>query len=445
MAYSKGKWLEAIGFYEQYKRIAGRLASIDVFERLAHCYTELKEYNLAILNYNRAEELLKGEKRFIIEKGKIFATKGNGELTAQVLRDSTDLAADTETLLHFCREKLQVAQSLAQKNKTREVMGAIHFLRGELSTARSVFEDLYRDNSRNRYAIRKLIEIYKKEKDLTHLRTYLMRYLEIDPYNASIIMELAEFYENSGKKKEALDRYAEAFEINPYEKAKKRIRTLARDLCLGTSPEDAETVSHFSSGGQNFKQVISILMKIEDYATALEILQKILQSSSNEVWILKFLAICFDKQKLDDMAIKYYRRYLEHLLKESTDVLSISDEEKEVHYGLGGVYERKGLLDLALSEFQSIYEHDLHYLDVSFKVSDLQEKRLVLEKERAARELPFSKPLARPGDGQIRCPKCMGISPDTAAFCVVCNFKLCLITDPEKPKNPELPNFPPEE
>lgn len=82
--------------------------------------------------------------------------------------------------------------------------------------------------------------------------------------------------------------------------------------------------------------------------------------------------------------------------------MSISDEEKEAHYGLGCVYERKGLLDLALGEFQGIYEHDLHYLDVSFKVSDLQEKEIGSGKGKSTRELPFfSKPLARPEMGKF--------------------------------------------
>jgi tetratricopeptide (TPR) repeat protein len=422
-AFENRRWAETLQFYGQFRQIAKKGSPLEVLERMAICYTELGEYNNALQTYEKAKESTQGENLYIIEKGRIFAVKGNAELTGQLLRESSNLSEESQYLLDFCKELIQSESSLSKKNRFREVIGAIHLVRGERSTAKTIFEDLHHDNPRALYPIRKLIDIAKEEDEPKALKTYLEEYLEIDQENSSVIHDLGEYYESIGRKKEALDRYAEAYEITPLDRIRNSIRRLAKEFAQQLENPEADTVGVASV--ETLQNIIETLMKVKDYETSLLILQNLQNAGLSEPWIMRCMGDCFNAQMIDDMAIKSYRRYIDQYRKDqSGDIL---DEEcKLVTYQLAKVYERKGFTELSLKEYQTIYEQDIKYKDIAIKIPVLYEKKMREEQmveEGGVRKVPVQ-PISRPQSGEVRCPKCLNIIPDETVFCAFCNCKV---------------------
>lgn len=421
-AYAAGQWAEALQLYEQYRIIARSVRTIDVYERMARCFVEIGEFNNAILNYNRAEELLGGEKRFLLEKCKIFAQRGSAEVVVQTLRESANLADTSQVLLEFLQEVMQKERDERQKFRLREVRGAVHMVRGERSTARGIFEDLHRENPRALYPLRKLIELAKSDRDQRALKDFLERYLSIDQTNAAVIFELGEYYEGNGKRREALDRYCEAYELTPIERIRQRIRVLAKSFSDQFATPEADTLGMGVASLETLRDIVNTLMKIEDFQMALEILQQLTKSGVSDPWLVRQMADCFFELSVDDMAIKYYRRFLEQHRREA-ETITMDETEKEALYNLARTYERKGMTELALKEYQVIYEQDIKFKDIALKIPVLYEKKTQAEKQTAERQ-KLSPKIMRPQEGQIRCPRCLSIVASNVANCPSCGLKL---------------------
>jgi hypothetical protein len=140
------------------------------------------------------------------------------------------------------------------------------------------------------------------------------------------------------------------------------------------------------------------------------------------------MADCFSALLVDDMAIKFYRRWLDQAQKEQPTTTP-DEQQKTVRYNLSRVYERKGFTELALKELQFIYEHDMRFRDVALKIPVLYDKKMQEEQaisdqeQRVAASAPNPK-LSRPSEGQIRCPKCLNPISNQVVYCPFCSCKV---------------------
>src|SRR5258708_4817216 len=89
--------------------------------------------------------------------------------------------------------------------------------------------------------------------------------------------------------------------------------------------------------------------------------QKAVNNPNRRIPSLNFLAQCFAKRKMYDMAA----RRLQEALKEKP---VFDDEKKELIYNLGCILESMGKKEEAIEQFKLIYEFDIGYKDVSAKV-----------------------------------------------------------------------------
>jgi tetratricopeptide (TPR) repeat protein len=94
---------------------------------------------------------------------------------------------------------------------------------------------------------------------------------------------------------------------------------------------------------------------------AIQEFQKAKGNPHRRIAAMNYLAQCFAKRKMFDLAT----RTLQDALKEK---LVFDDEKKELIYNLGVVLESMGKKDEAIKQFELIYEVDIGYRDVAARV-----------------------------------------------------------------------------
>jgi len=94
---------------------------------------------------------------------------------------------------------------------------------------------------------------------------------------------------------------------------------------------------------------------------AIQEFQKAQTNPHKRIPAMSYLAQCFGKRKMYDLAA----RTLQNALKEK---LVFDDEKKELIYNLGVVLENMGKKEEAIEQFKQIYESDIGYRDVAAKV-----------------------------------------------------------------------------
>jgi tetratricopeptide (TPR) repeat protein len=94
---------------------------------------------------------------------------------------------------------------------------------------------------------------------------------------------------------------------------------------------------------------------------AIQELQKAQSNPHKRISAMGYLAQCFAKRKMYDLAA----RTLQNALKEK---LVLDDEKKDLIYNLGTVLEAMEKKEEAIEQFKQIYEADIGYRDVAAKV-----------------------------------------------------------------------------
>jgi len=252
-------------------------------------------------------------------------------------------------------------------------------------------EGSYRDILRNKEEAVSLEQEKKVQKteDVTErlINEYESR-LHNEPNNLKLIRSLAELY----TQKKQFDRA-----LNLYERLKglagndpsldqavaatvvKRFDHQAEQL-NPFEPDHAAQVEKIKAEKLEF-QVAECQKRVEKYPTDLSIrfemgqlyfqagkiseaIQEFQKSRGNpnkRIASMNFLAQCFAKRKMFDMAA----RSLQDAIKEK---MVFDDEKKELIYNLGCVLEGMGKREEAVEQFKLIYETDIGYKDVAAKV-----------------------------------------------------------------------------
>lgn len=91
--------------------------------------------------------------------------------------------------------------------------------------------------------------------------------------------------------------------------------------------------------------------------------QKAQANPNKKIQAITYLAKCFEKKNMFDLAA----RRLQEVLKEK---LTFDEEKKDLVYTLGCVFEKMGKKDDSIEQFKLIYENDMGYRDVAKRVED---------------------------------------------------------------------------
>jgi tetratricopeptide (TPR) repeat protein len=104
-----------------------------------------------------------------------------------------------------------------------------------------------------------------------------------------------------------------------------------------------------------------LYFRVGKIGEAIQEFQKAQGNPQRRIGAMNFLAQCFAKRRMFDLAT----RTLQNALKEK---LVFDEEKKELIYNLGCVLEDMGKKDEAIKQFELIYEVDIGYRDVGAKV-----------------------------------------------------------------------------
>lgn len=230
----------------------------------------------------------------------------------------------------------------------------------------------------------------EKSEDVTDrlIREYETR-LEKEPNNLKLVRQLAEAYASKKQFEQALslfDRVKKSDMGNDPSLELAIAHTIVKQYdhkIEQINPFDAEHVAQIEqikAEKLNF-QVAECQKRVEKYPTdllirfemgqlyfqigkyseAIQEFQKAQNNPHKKLASMSYLAQCFAKRKMFDMAA----RKLQDAIKEKP---VFDDEKKDLIYNLGSVLETMGKKEEAIEQFKQIYEVDSSYKDVGPKV-----------------------------------------------------------------------------
>ena len=220
------------------------------------------------------------------------------------------------------------------------------------------------------------------------IREYEPR-LKAEPKNLKLARSLAELYTQKGQFDHALELYQQIKSSDmgtdaslDRSIAETRIRKYEHQIAQldRNAPGYTEQVTQLQAEKQAF-QLDECQKRVERFPTDLQIrfelgqlyfqagkiseaiqeLQKAQTNPHRRVQAMGYLAQCFARRGMNDLAA----RTLQNALKEK---LVFDDEKKELAYLLGCVLEKMGKREEAIEQFKQIYEADIGFKDVAAKV-----------------------------------------------------------------------------
>ena len=302
---------------------------------------------------------------FVIIKNVIAPTKLGG--IPRLIKDGK-IAAATRT-----------AKAVVAKNPRDYVahywLGEAYFADGKQELAfmeyKVVNENAVFDGQINELQFRKrMAELYSKNGESDNaLKEYLLL-TNMEPKNAENDFNVARIYESQGHGAQAIGFYQKALNTNPrhakahaalgyllfrnkqYEKAKKEI-----DTAIKLSPG---TYSSYYYLGK-------VLKESKDYSGAIKALEKAERDPEFRQRALIERGSCFMAVSQVDNAIGAFERAVKVARNEG------SQETLFARYFLAACYENTRKLDLAIAQWEKIYQRNRGFRDVSAKLDEYRE------------------------------------------------------------------------
>ncbi|MEY2467209.1 MAG: hypothetical protein QOD03_1730 [Verrucomicrobiota bacterium] len=293
---------------------------------------------------------------------------------------------------------MELAQSMPNDN---EVFMALKDLSARKTLNEGGYETLqdgkgsFRDALRNEKEAVSLEQENRVQKSADHSQNLIGEYetrLKAEPNNLKLLRNLAELY----TQKKQFDRALEYYELIKATDAggsdatidrsigEIKVRQLDHELSQlnPTAPDHVDKVARLNAEKTEF-QINECKKRVERFPTDLairfemgvlyfqagktsEAIQEFQKSQSNpnkKIASMNYLAQCFAKRKMFDLAAKN----LQSAIKEKP---AFDEEKKDLIYNLGTVLESMGKKDEAIEQFKLIYETDIGYRDVAKKVDD---------------------------------------------------------------------------
>lgn len=307
---------------------------------------------------------------------------------ANALAQAGDVTRAETILLDLCRDH-PGDPDLAKELKNisaRKTMGESGY--EQLADGQGSYRDILR-NKDEAVSLEQEKRVQKTEDVAARLIGEYETRLKTEPDNLRLIRSLAELYTQKNQFDRALG-YYERVKASEMGNDPTLDRTIAQtvtrrfDHAIAElnpfAPDHAERLAAINAEKLNY-QITECRGRVEKYPTDLAIrfemgtlyfqadkiseaiaeFQKSQGNPHKRIASMSYLAQCFAKRKMFDMAA----RRLQDAIKEKT---VLDDEKKDLIYNLGCVLESMGRRDDAIEQFKLIYETEISYRDVAARV-----------------------------------------------------------------------------
>jgi tetratricopeptide (TPR) repeat protein len=240
------------------------------------------------------------------------------------------------------------AISLEQQNRQVKTEDVAERLIGE-------YETRLKTEPKNLKLMRSLAELYTQKKQFARALEYYgqIKGTEVGG-DASLDRNIAD---TMGRK---LEHEMSQLDVNAPDHAEKLAKLQAEKVAYQLA-ECQKRAERFSTDLQIRFELGLLYFQAGKIGEAIQEFQKAQGNPHRRVAAMNYLAQCFAKRRMYDLAI----RTLQTALKEK---VVFDEEKKELIYNLGCVLEGMGKKDEAVKQFELIYEVDIGYRDVGAKV-----------------------------------------------------------------------------
>ncbi len=315
------------------------------------------------------------DKTVAIQLAHALADIGNVKRAEQVLAEP----------LHLLPGDADLAQALKDISARRTLAEGGY---NELASGEGSYRDILR-NEEEAVELEQGQRVQKTEDAAERLIAEYEARLGKEPNNLKLLRSLAELYTQKKQFDRALSYYERikamdggadaALDRAVAETTVRKLEHAEEQLDV-TAPDHAERSAQMQAEKLAF-QVAECQKRVEKYPTdmairyemgvlyfqagkigeAIQEFQKAQSNLNKRLAAMNYLAQCFAKRKMFDLAA----RTLQNAIKEK---LVFDDEKKELIYNLGCVLESMNKKEDAIEQFKLIYETDIGYKDVAAKV-----------------------------------------------------------------------------
>ncbi|HET7624841.1 MAG TPA: tetratricopeptide repeat protein [Verrucomicrobiae bacterium] len=298
---------------------------------------------------SRAEKVLTDFSRNATPDGEILHALKNVSARKTLREGGYDALAAGEGSYRDILKNAAEAVSLEQENRMQKTEDVAERLIAE-------YEERLKTDPGNLKLLRSVAELYTQKKQFERALKYYDQIKATDAGGSDATLDRA-ISETKVRRYEFeiqnLDKSAPDYEEKAAKLNAEKLRFQIADCQQRVEKFPTDLSIRFEMG--------SLYFQAGKISEAIQEFQKAQGNPHKRIAAMNFLAQCFARRKMYDIAA----RTLQNALKEK---LVFDDEKKELIYNLGCVLDSMGKKDEAVEQFKQIYEMDIGYRDIAAKV-----------------------------------------------------------------------------
>jgi tetratricopeptide (TPR) repeat protein len=244
-------------------------------------------------------------------------------------------------------------ENLARQGMTREQQDSL------LS---QLFEDYEKDQN-NVNVVKRIADLYDRMDDQASALPYYDWAVQLAPGDVALTSRVEQVRNKLAEKQ--IQQMEAEIEANPdapdIEEKRAHIRSIKQDRSSTLLADARNKVERNPTDKQYRFDLAAVLFQCEQYREAIPELQQAKSNPHIRNKALLMLGKCFAALNMSDLAVNAFGEAVK-------EILSFTNEKKELLYELGTVYEKMGRKDDYLNCMKEIYNNDYGYRDVAKRV-----------------------------------------------------------------------------
>jgi tetratricopeptide (TPR) repeat protein len=251
------------------------------------------------------------------------------------------------------KAEAQALENLARQGMTREQ---------QESLLAQLFGDYDKDQN-NVNVVKKIADLYDKMDEPENALPYYDWAMQLAPGDVALASRVEQVRNRVGDRKiEAMEAEIEAQPDAPdIEEKRAQIRAIKQERSATLLAEARSKVERNPTDKQYRFDLAAVLYQCEQFKEAIPELQQAKGNPHIRNKALLMLGKCFSALNMNDLAVGSMNEAVK-------EILSFTNEKKELLYELGIVYEKMGRKDDYLNCMKEIYNNDYGYRDVAKRV-----------------------------------------------------------------------------